>query len=53
MSAELTDREWHSFMSTALGLSVSEEGLLIDTDAQRDLTTWAPVQRPGSASADV
>jgi hypothetical protein len=52
MSPELNDREWQVFMSNAFGLSVSEEGLLIDTDGQRDLATWSPAERPGSTSAD-
>ncbi|MEU3521990.1 hypothetical protein ABZ770_43335 [Streptomyces sp. NPDC006654] len=52
MSPDLNDREWQAFMGNALGLCVSEEGLLIDTDGQRDLTTWVPAEQPGSASTD-
>jgi hypothetical protein len=52
MSPELNNREWQAFMSNALGLSVCEEGLLIDTDGQRDLSTWAPAEQSGSTSAD-
>ncbi|MEU8892880.1 hypothetical protein [Streptomyces sp. NPDC048442] len=36
MSPGLSDREWQAFMGTALGLCVSEEGLLMGTDEQRD-----------------
>lgn len=41
MSAELNDRDWETFMGSALGLSISESGLLVDTDPQQDFTKWA------------
>lgn len=40
MSADLSDRDWEAFMGSALGLSVSENGLLIDTDPQQNITKW-------------
>lgn len=54
MNPELNDREWQVFMSNALGLSVSEEGLSIDAGApQKDLTAWAPMEWSGPTSADL
>ncbi|MBY8845548.1 hypothetical protein [Streptomyces sp. SP2-10] len=52
MGSDLTDREWYAFMGNALGLCVSEDGLLIDTDGQRNLTTWVPEKEPESTSTD-
>jgi hypothetical protein len=40
MTAEMDDREWEAFMSNAVGLSVSESGLLIDLDPQPSSTGW-------------
>ncbi len=39
-------------MGNALGLCLSEDGLLIDTDGQRDLTTWVPAKESGPTATD-
>ncbi|QKZ20380.1 hypothetical protein [Streptomyces chartreusis] len=53
MSPALNNREWQAFVSNALGLNVSEEGLLIDSDGQQDLTMWVPAEMPDPAPADL
>ncbi|MER5638128.1 hypothetical protein ABT095_14365 [Kitasatospora sp. NPDC002227] len=55
MSAELSDRDWEAFMGSALGISVSESGLLVDTDQQQNFTRWfrpEPVKPTGSATSE-
>jgi hypothetical protein len=36
---EIDDREWEAFVKNALGLSVSESGMLLDLGPQQDLTS--------------
>ncbi|MFB8236250.1 hypothetical protein ACFC58_06820 [Kitasatospora purpeofusca] len=55
MSAELSDRDWEAFMGSALGLGVSESGLLIDTDPPQSFTTWVwpePMKPTGPATSE-